>query len=116
MLVQPSRTLVLRKLCQVFNDASSAQKALNFLDDYGVESYELERERVQLAILKLSEGELGQLRHYVKAAKTDYRDVLAWAEYPEQMRADVAEPNMSPEMLRAIRERDYQQYTQWLSK
>jgi hypothetical protein len=30
---------------------------LELLDSYGVESYERERERVQLAILKLSEGE-----------------------------------------------------------
>ncbi len=52
------------------------------LDLYGVKSYERERERVQLAILKLSEGDAGKLLHYLDVAKKDYRDVLYWAEYP----------------------------------
>ena len=48
------------------------------LDSYGVRSHERERERVQLAILKLSDGSLEALHHYVAAAKRDYRDVLYW--------------------------------------
>ena len=52
------------------------------LDLYGVKSYERERERVQLAILKLSEGDARKLLHYLDVAKQDYRDVLYWAEYP----------------------------------
>jgi hypothetical protein len=79
------------------------------LERLGVEPYELERERVQLAILKLSEGDIGRLQRYVEVAKADYRDVLAWAEYPEQTRAGAAGPNSSPETLRAIRERDRRQ-------
>jgi hypothetical protein len=50
------------------------------LDRYGVERYENERERVQLAILHLSEGSAEKLRQLVDAAKLDYRDVLAWYE------------------------------------
>ena len=40
--------------------------------------------RVQLAIIKLcDEGKgLSALDHNVNVAKLDYRDVLAWAEYP----------------------------------
>ncbi len=57
---------------------ASIVEALNL---YGVEVYERERERVQLAILKLSEGNLGQLWYYLDCAKRDYRDVLYWAEY-----------------------------------
>ena len=53
------------------------------LDIYGTETYERERERVQIAILKLSEGDVDKLLHFVQAAKQDYRDVLYWAEYSD---------------------------------
>lgn len=43
-----------------------------------------ETERVQLAILAMANGDLDQLRHMVEVANTDYRDALAWAEYPEE--------------------------------
>ena len=45
------------------------------------------RLRVRLAILKLSQGNVDKLREYVAVARTDYRDVLFWAETPEQAKA-----------------------------
>jgi hypothetical protein len=42
-----------------------------------------ETERVQLAVIALSTNGLDDLRHYAAAAARDYRDVLFWAEYPE---------------------------------
>lgn len=56
-------------------------RILVLLDSYGVESYE--RERVQLAILKLSDGDEKKLREFVAVAKRDYRDMLFWADNPE---------------------------------
>src|SRR3979490_1856985 len=70
---------------------SSRSRLLEFLDSYGVESYERERERVQLAILKLSEGNEEKLREFVAVAKRDYRDVLFWRENPEEERLDTPE-------------------------
>ena len=67
---------------------TSCSRVLELLDSYGVESYERERERVQLAILKLSEGKEEQLRKFVAIAKRDYRDVLFWAENPEEAKLD----------------------------
>jgi hypothetical protein len=58
-------------------------RILVLLDSYGVESYERERERVQLAILKLSDGDEEKLREFVAVAKRDYRDMLFWADNPE---------------------------------
>ena len=55
-----------------------AEPVLAVLDRYGVESYERERERVQMAIVELSGGSEDRLRELVQAAKTDYRDILAW--------------------------------------
>ena len=43
---------------------TSCSRVLELLDSYGVESYERERERVQLAILKLSEGNEEKLSAY----------------------------------------------------
>lgn len=55
---------------------------MQILDGYGAEPQEAERDRVQLAILRLSEGQQAKLQHYVQAAKRDYRDVLYWSEHP----------------------------------
>ena len=56
--------------------ARQESEIIAILDLYGSETHESERERVQLAILKLSEGDEDKLLHFVGAAKQDYRDVL----------------------------------------
>jgi hypothetical protein len=61
--------------------ADQRSRAQATLDEYGSATYECERERVQLAVLALSGGDLAALRRYTDAAKVDYRDVLYWAEY-----------------------------------
>jgi hypothetical protein len=72
-------------------------------------------ERVQLAIIKLSKGEREQLPGLVKMAKADWRDVLAYAEYPEAMKTGpIAMMKMSPDEAKAIRQRDKRQYQKWL--
>jgi len=43
-------------------------RVLDLLDSYGMESYERERERVQLVILKLSAGSEEKVREYVAVA------------------------------------------------
>ena len=40
-----------------------------------------ESDRVRWDILELSEGGVGKVRDYIRAAQTDYRDILYWAEY-----------------------------------
>ena len=40
-----------------------------------------ESDRVRWDILELSKGQLGKIGEYLKAAQTDYRDILYWAEY-----------------------------------
>jgi uncharacterized protein with GYD domain len=69
---------------------------LEILDRYG-KSYEQERERVQIAILNLSEGSEEKLAKNLANAKRDYRDVLFWSEYPAQSRID------SPEKINEVR-------------
>ena len=59
-------------------DDGAAVSAL--LDLYGTEPHEREREKVQLAIVKLCRGSQEQLAGLVQLAKTDCRDVLCWAQ------------------------------------
>jgi len=63
---------------------SARARVLDLLDTYGVNPYEREVARVQLAILTLSEKDEEKLREFTSVAKIDYRDVLFWAEHPEE--------------------------------
>jgi hypothetical protein len=86
----PTRNEVVAAVQETFPESAHA-RVLELLDSYGVESYERERERVQLAILKLSERNEEKLRDFVAVAKRDYRDVLFWAENPEEAKLDTPE-------------------------
>jgi|SRR5207249_9860493 len=85
-----SRDEVVAVVQKTFPETAHA-RVLELLDGYGFESYERERERVQLAILKLSEGNEDKLREFIAVAKRDYRDVLFWAENPAEAKLDTPE-------------------------
>lgn len=53
---------------------------MELLDLYGLEPSEQHRERVQIAILQLSNGNLPRLFDLVEMAKSDYRTLLYRAE------------------------------------
>jgi len=50
-----------------------------------------ERERVQLDILHLADGDGEEVSRLVNKANEDYRDIIYWAEYPEESRIDTPE-------------------------
>jgi hypothetical protein len=108
-----TRQLLLLKIRRVFPDEAESE-VTQILDEYGVENYEHERERVQFAILKLSGGDKDELLRWVKTAKMDYRDALALAEYPKQMQTGAAFFNTDPDILRRIERDDREQYLAWL--
>lgn len=87
------------------------------LNEYGTSRWETGQERVQLAILKLCKGDRDELPKLVRMAKVDWRDVIAYAEYPEEMKTNTVEMQNLPEKdTRAIRRRDKRQYEQWLKE
>ena len=90
-----SRADVLAAVRSAFPEGMVA-RVVSLLDAYGTQPYE--RDRVHLAILALSHGNEEKLREYIEVAKRDYRDVLFWAEYPEEATID------TPEKKRAVRE------------
>jgi hypothetical protein len=83
------------------------------LAGYGTRSHEREEIRVRVAVLKLSDGSLERLQALIAHAKRDYRDVLAWAEYPEEMR-NLTWRLPVAEQAR-IRTADRVQYLAWLA-
>ena len=60
--------------------AAEVDAVLEMLAAYGVGAEEPERERVQRAIVALSQDDVDRLLHFLSAAQQDYRDVLYWAE------------------------------------
>ena len=92
-----SRAQVMTAVRATFPRADS-NAILAILDEYGVESYQRERDRVQLAIVNLSEGDEAKLRYFVDVAKQDYRDVLFWSDRPDEAKID------TPEKRRQLRE------------
>jgi len=110
--LEPSRELVQRLIRRLFSGVPEAT-VLELLDQYGAESYERDRDRVQIAILKLIGGDLKRLAETVALAKADYRDALAAAEYPLEFRASGRFEPPAAEMDR-IRQEDRRQYLDWL--
>ncbi|CAK0781100.1 hypothetical protein CCP4SC76_7730014 [Gammaproteobacteria bacterium] len=51
-------------------------EVMGYMDLYWTEPHEREQERVQLAVLKASEGVFDRLIRLLDVAKKDYRDVL----------------------------------------
>lgn len=91
---------------------------MELLDSYGREEWQSERERVQLACLKLAAGDLRSLQQQVEVANLDYRDVLAGAEFPGQCRIGfVGMSNLEktdPKALEDLQLQDWEQYKAWL--
>lgn len=91
-------------------------EVIAILDEYGTQDWQRERDRVQLAVLKLAAKSLESLRRHIEWAKADYRDVLGPAEYPgygkKQFRIDKLP---EPERQRII-DVDWKQYQDWLSE
>jgi len=71
-----------------------------------------EGERVALACLKLAGSDPGRLQACVGAALADYRDILAWAESPRQMRLG---PTAPAKAQAQARREDAEEYAAWLS-
>lgn len=71
---------VKRAIKRLFRDGDQ-DEIYDMVSVYGKEEYEREPERVQMAILKLSDGNIEKLLEHAQMAKLDYRDVLSKAEY-----------------------------------
>jgi hypothetical protein len=99
-----------RKLSALFPPADR-EEAMRILAMYDSR----EPARVRLAILKLGGGDLRRLREQLDVALTDYRDVLAPAEFPRQIAISATERlALPPDARRTLEEADRRDYLAWL--
>jgi hypothetical protein len=87
--------------------------ALQLLERYGTAPHEREAVRVRVAALKLCAGRLDKLGELIKHAGRDYRDLLAWAEYPQELNQPTW--RMPAAEVARIRAADRAQYLAWLA-
>lgn len=116
---------VIQQLAENVFGQAAAPEVLKCLSQYGTGRYEkANRERVHLDILRLSNGDMAKIRELVKAAKSDFRDVMGKAETPNfssyyfdnvktkgagGIQLDPTDPE-----LRKATEADFRQFCLWL--
>ena len=71
-------------------------------------------ERIRLAVVKLAQGRLPELRRQIEVAKCDWRDVINWAESPHVFVDVVTFGKLDENARRELRDRDREQYLAWL--
>ena len=108
------REVVEAKVKSVFPNHDPAE-ILQLLDD-GLPAWALER--MQLNIIKLSNGDMDQLRYYIDLAKSerDFIKVMKLAENPQSSGVDINDPNLFDRRHKRLIEKDFQQYLNWLKK
>ncbi len=101
----------------ILRDFSAAQctEIKSILSSYGIESWEQGSSRVHLAILKLANGKMEEVKRWTQCAKEDFRDAIAYAESPNYMRKTTRK-KISAEEGEKILNEDWLQYETWLNK
>ncbi len=95
--------------------AGAVAEVLATLAAYGPKTWHREVARVRLAILKLAGGDLARLHRALATADTDFRDVLASAEYPAYL-TNVPPSGPVTEQHREAIESDWAQYRRWFEQ
>jgi hypothetical protein len=72
--------------------------------------------RVVLAVLKLSNCTVGAVAANLETARTDWRDVVAYAEYPAYMKATSGSTRLSEDEREELIQADWEQYQSWLDR
>jgi hypothetical protein len=88
---------------------------LSALEGYGKNSGHREVPRVRLAILKLAHGNRKKLDQAIATADRDYRDVLAYAEFPKYF-SDISPSEKNDVRKKTAIDADWQRYRTWLER
>jgi hypothetical protein len=113
-IARPSRGDVLRVVARDFPGDQSFE-ALKLLGGCATGEDEGIRDRIQAAALKLAGGDIERLRQLIEISKSDFRDVIAPAEYPRYLNTH------NPSGLSALEQQeifdaDWAEYHAWLSE
>lgn len=74
---------IVEKVDQDYKTPDEAALALSVLADFIEENRELSSDRILRCIVFVANGDLDTLDKAMELAKTDYRDLIVWAEYDE---------------------------------
>lgn len=72
------------------------------------------KKRISLAILKLANGNLEDVKKYIEISKIDFRDLISQAEYPRC--SELGFEAMENPEIRKVYLEDWEEYTKWLNK
>ena len=75
-----------------------------------------EKPRVVLACLKIASGNLDRLKANLSSASGYYRELLGEAEYPLATKRWSRIPSLPEDEVRAIYDKDWHQYSEWLTR
>jgi len=106
-----SRNDVRQAVLRLFGESLS-KEVLAVLDRYGGHADSGVRARVHLAALKLSGGDLDELKTRVNQAIADSHDVISMAEYPSHV--SMQSQSCSEATLRELHESDLRDHQEWL--
>ena len=102
-----------QKLARAFPDDREQGEARRMLSSYGTAEFDSGVDRVRVAALYNSNGDLDHLQAQMELAEIDYRDVIAGAEYRAMMQLPRNVEAGSDAYLNAIEE-DCVRYKKWL--
>ena len=108
----PSRDypqILTAKLLSLYPDSARRASAEQILGRYVGDNLK-GSSRVRLAALKIAGSDLNELQRCMDAAVQDFRDILAWAEYPRQMKAGLGRT------AAGLAVTDDAEYQQWLEQ
>ena len=118
----PLSEIVIAKIDQAFAPHDRREAMDTLVNECGrnlplkAEATSRSLDQIRLAVLKLANGDLDELRRQVQTAKSDWRDVIVAAENPEVMRIGlVGFDKLDANSRAAIIARDRQQYLDWLN-
>ena len=72
---------ILAKTNRDFQTSDEAALALSVLADFVEQNPDISSDRILRCIVFVAHGDLGRLEQAIDLAKTDYRDLIVWAEY-----------------------------------
>ena len=104
-----------RVVCRDFT-AAEYTTVTGMLNEYGTENWHREPTRVRLAALKVANGSVQKLRACIDAAKRDYRDALAAAEFPAYSKIGFRVRESPEKERRRIIDNNWRQYEEWLRR
>jgi hypothetical protein len=75
---------IIARLNTDFESPEDVALALSVLADFVDQNQDLSSDRILRCIVFVAKGDLDTLEKAINLAKTDYRDLIVWAEYDEK--------------------------------